>query len=132
MSSARAAAGRGWRPTQPLLDDGPPRVESIDPRDGASGVFCDACVMARLSSPADPETLSAETFVIEDHEGVVPARLRLSADRRVLVWIAARPLAPGVAHVVRLSGLRDSSGQELAPHRSQFVPCELRSTDWPG
>ncbi len=130
MNATRATAGLRWRPAQPLLDDGPTRVASIDPSDGASGVFCDACVMARLSAPADPATLSPETFMIEDDSGVVPARLRMSADRRVLIWIATRPLAPGVPHVVRLAGLRDARGRPVAPHRSQFVPCELKSTNW--
>jgi hypothetical protein len=113
------------------LDRGPTYVTRVDPADGASGVFRDACVMLKLSAPADPATLSGDTFRIEDPDGAVPARLRISPDRLVLIWTAERLLAPGVAHVVHSSGLRDTRGQEVAPHESCFIPCDLISSDWP-
>jgi hypothetical protein len=119
------------RATQRPSDCGPTYVMRIDPADGADGVFRDACVLARLSAPADPATLSTITFRIEDPDGTVPARLRLSPDRLILIWAAERLLAPGVAHVIRSSGLLDAHGQEVLPHQSSFVPCDLISTDWP-
>ncbi len=104
-------------------------IERIDPEDGASTVFRDACVLARFTSPADPASLSGSTFRIEDDQGPVPARLCLSPDGRVLVWAAERLLAPGVEHVIHASGLRDLGGRPVAPHHSCFVPCDLKSTD---
>lgn len=113
------------------LDEGPTRIARIDPDDGAHGVFRDASVLAQFSAPADPRTLSPETFRIEDGDGVVPARLRLSPDRVVLIWTAERLLAPGVEHVVHVSGVRDTLGQAVEPHESRFVPCDFVSTEWP-
>ena len=113
------------------LDEGPTRVARIDPGNGAHGVFRDACVLAQFSAPTDPGSLSAQTFRIEDREGVVPARLRLSPDRVVLIWTAERLLAPDVEHVIHVSGVRDMLGQAVEPHESRFVPCDLVSREWP-
>ena len=107
------------------------RIEVIDPADGARTVFRDACVLARFTSPADPASLSSATFHIEDDDGIVPATLRLSPDRRVLIWKADRPLIPGMRHVIQAQGVRDAQGRPVASHRSDFVPCDLASTDWP-
>jgi hypothetical protein len=131
MSATGAVASGSRRSPQRPTDSGPTHITCIDPADGADGVFRDACVMVRLSAPADPTTLSPSTFRVEDREGTVPARLRLSPDRLVLIWMADRLLAPGVAHIVHSDGLRDARGQEVAPHRSRFIPCDLISTDWP-
>jgi hypothetical protein len=131
VSHAGAVTMAGRRSTQRLSDGGPTYITRIDPADGADGVFRDACVLAKLSAPADPTTLSTHTFRIEDPDGIVPARLHISPDRLVLIWAADRLLVPGVAHVVLSSGLRDAHGQEVVPHQSAFIPCDLISTDWP-
>ena len=129
--SGTSAAAWGSRRSQRPPDSGPTRITRIDPADGADGVFRDACVMVRLSAPADPTTLSLSTFRVEDRDGAVPARLRLSPDRLVLIWMAERLLAPDVAHIVHSDGLRDARGQAVTPHRSRFISCDLISTDWP-
>ena len=131
MSDMGAPALGNRRSPQRPADSGPTRITRIDPADGADGVFRDACVMVRLSAPADPTTLSLSTFRVEDRDGAVPARLRLSPDRLVFIWMADRLLVPGVAHIVHSDGLRDARGQAVAPHRSRFIPCDLISTDWP-
>jgi hypothetical protein len=131
VSHTSAVTMAGRRSAQRQSDGGPTYFTRVDPADGADGVFRDACVLAKLSAPADPTTLSADTFRIEDPDGIVPARLRISPDRLVLIWAADRLLVPGVAHVVHSSGLRDAHGQEVVPHQSAFTPCDLISTDWP-
>jgi hypothetical protein len=115
----------------PLISCDETHVEIVDPEDGSRSVFRDACVLVRLSAPADPASLSSATFCIQDPAGVVPATLRLSPDRRILIWRADRPLVPGVEHVVQAQGVRDACGRPVAVHRSRFVPCDLASTDWP-
>lgn len=125
LAGARAAL------RSPGLESDSTRIEAIDPADGSRTVFRDACVMARFTSPADPASLSSATFRIEDDDGIVPATLCLSPDRRVLIWKADRPLVPGMRHVVQAHGVRDAQGLPVAPHSSHFVPCDLASTDWP-
>ena len=48
------------------------RVQHLDPPDRARGVFRDSPVVARLSRPVDPVTVSPETFLVMDEHGVVP------------------------------------------------------------
>ena len=105
------------------------RVLYVDPTDGATGVFRDALVVASLSHALDGGSITADTFAVEDADGVVPGRSTLSADGRCLVWRGARLLVPGVMHRITVAGLRDLRGRALAPHRSRFIPCDLTYRD---
>lgn len=109
--------------------DDPVRVLHLDPADGATGVFRDALVVASLSHVLEPTSITAEAVAVEDEAGAVPGRAALSPDGRCLVWRAERLLAPGIAHRVTVSGLRDLRGRTIAPHRSRFVPCDLTYRD---
>ena len=53
-------------------------------------------------------------------------------DGRLVIWTAARLLAPGIEHLVTADGLKDRKGREVAPHRSRFVPGALARSDLPG
>lgn len=110
-------------------DDGPAWVVRVDPQDGAIGVLRDAPVLARLSRPADPKSLSEASFRVEADGETVPATLRTSPDGRVVIWLGERLLNPGVEHVVVACGLRDALGRAVAAHRSRFVPCDLARAD---
>jgi hypothetical protein len=100
----------------------PSYVTRVEPEDGAAGVFRDALVLARLSHPVDPGSLSGETFSVHDLAGAVPSRVDLSPDHLVVIWRPDRLLDPGVEHRVVAEGLRDRRGWPVAPHRSRFVP----------
>jgi hypothetical protein len=105
--------------------DDPTRVLRVDPSDGLAGVFRDTPVLARLSRPAEPFSLSGQTFRIDDACGIVPGRARLSPDGRVVIWRGDRLLEAGVEHVLVIAGLRDQRGRDVLPHRSRFVPSTL-------
>lgn len=104
-------------------------VAHVEPGDGAAGVFRDAMVLARLSHPVDPGSLSGATFQVSCPTGSVPSRIELSPDGRVLIWRPERLLDPGVEHEVVAHGLRDRRGRPVAPHRSRFVPGTLAFRD---
>jgi hypothetical protein len=105
---------------------GPPLVLRIHPRDGATGVFRDATVVACLSHAADAATVGPDTFRVQERGGaLVPGRVSLSADRALVIWTAGRLLRPGVEHVVTADGLRDVRGLALSACTSRFVPCDL-------
>jgi hypothetical protein len=82
-------------------------------------------VVASLTHPADPSTLSSSTFRVEEEAAVVPARLMLSPDGRAVIWRGRRLLTPNREHRVVISGLRDVHGREVAGHTGWFVPCDL-------
>ena len=112
--------------------EGPVWVTRVDPVDGATGVFRDAPVLARLSHPADATTVHAGSFRVEESGGaMVPGELILSPDGQLLIWTATRLLAPGIEHLVTADGLKDHRGREVVPHRSRFVPCGLARGDLP-
>ena len=113
-----------------LLKGGPAVVLRVDPRDGATGVFRDAAVVACLSHAAEVGSVGPETFrVEEDGGGLVPGWLCLSPDRAVVIWTARRLLTPDIEHVVTADGLRDARGQAVVPYSSRFVPCDLVLND---
>jgi hypothetical protein len=112
--------------------DKPLRVERIDPPHGAAGVFRDANVLVCLSHPAEPASVCPETLTVCDSLGTVPGRLLLSPDRQLVIWRPERLLRAGDAHLVVVSGVRDTGGRELAAHASSFVPCDLASADLSG
>jgi Big-like domain-containing protein len=121
--------GRAVRASLATADD-PVRVLRVDPQDGATGVFRDTPIVASLSHPLQPSSVTSEAFAVEDEDGAVPGQPALSADGRCVVWRAKRLLVPGAAHRVRVEGLRDVRGRTMAPHRSGFVPCDLTFRDF--
>jgi hypothetical protein len=110
-------------------DAGVAFVAHVEPVDGAAGVFRDAVVLARVSHPVDPGSLSQTTFQVWSANGLVPSHVELSSDRCVLIWRADRLLDPGLEHEVVAEGLRDQRGMPVAPHRSCFVPGTLAFSD---
>jgi Bacterial Ig-like domain len=114
----------------PPFDDGEPLVVRVDPADGASGVFRDTPVIVSLSQPADAATVSRDSFRVEaGGRAEVEGGIRLSPDGAVLIWTAARPLAPGVVHFVAIRGVRDRRGVPVRAHVSRFVPCDIALSD---
>lgn len=120
---APARAGRA------LGDEVALRVQHLDPPDGARGVFRDSPVVARFSRPVDPLTVSPETFLVMDEDGLVPGGVWTSLDGRVAVWTPGRLLVAGRLHCVRLAGLRDLHGREMVVHESGFEPGDLALGD---
>jgi Bacterial Ig-like domain len=110
----------------------PPGVDAVNPSDGATQVLCDSPVVLHLATRVDPSTLSAETVMIEDANGPIEGSLRVSPDRRVVIWNARRPLKAGVLHFVSIRGLRDADGRAFPAHLSSFVPCDLARDDLGG
>lgn len=110
-------------------DDRIAGVALVEPDDGATGIFCDAPVALRISSPVDPRSLTAETLCVQDPQGCVPGRVQASGDGCLVFWQPERLLQPDVLHFVVVRGLRDRRGRPVAPHFSRFVPCGLARKD---
>jgi hypothetical protein len=126
ISRVLRAPARAWRA---IGDEATLRVQHLDPPDGARGVFRDAPVVARLSRPVDPLTVTPETFLVMDEHGPVPGGVWTSLDGRLAVWTPGRLLIAGRLHCVRLAGFRDRHGLELVVHESGFEPGDLALGD---
>jgi hypothetical protein len=109
--------------------DGPAGVVRVDPPDGAVGVLADTPVVARLSHAVDPDSVTPASFQVWVHGTPAPGTLRRSPDGHLLVWSPSSALDPGVVHDVRIQGLKDLRGRQIAPHASSFTPCDLISPD---
>jgi hypothetical protein len=105
-------------------------VLHVDPDDGRRGVFCDAPVIVRLSTPVDEARLAVAGLSVCDPGGPVPGRVRVVGDGDVLVWTASRPLRADAPHFVVVDGLFDRRGRLVPRHLSRFVPCLFGSLDW--
>jgi hypothetical protein len=103
----------------------PPAVVSVNPADGATGVFGDSLVAVRLSTPVDPRSVDASTLRVQESSGPVPGRLALWGDACVVVFQPDRLLRPQVIHFVIVAGLLDRAGRSVRPHCSRFVPCAM-------
>jgi len=131
-SSGQAMRGalRAGGTVPPPFDEGEPLVVRVDPADGACGVFRDTPVIVTLSQPADPRTVGPESFRVEaGGRTEVAGFIRLSPDGAVVIWTAARPLAPGVVHFVAVRGVCDRRGVPVKSHVSRFVPCDITLSD---
>ena len=114
----------------PPFDESEPLVLRVDPADGACGVFRDTPVIVSLSQPVDAATVGRDSFRVEaGGQTVVEGGIRLSPDGAVLIWTAARPLAPGVVHFVAVRGVCDRRGVPVKTHVSRFVPCDIALAD---
>jgi hypothetical protein len=118
----RGAAG--WLRLETL-----PTIPRVEPPDGATQVLRDAPVVLQLSTPVDLASLSSETLRVQDPEGPVPGRFKVSPDLQVVIWGAERPFRAGVVHFVVVRGLRDVLGRPVPPHCTRFVPCDLARDD---
>jgi hypothetical protein len=129
MSPVDVRAAAAWRSGRIANTDGPLTIRRTDPRDGATGVFCDTPVLLMLSGAADETSLDGRVWVEEASQAIVPGQLTLSPDGALLIWTGARLLRPATEHVVVVSGLRDRKGREWPLHRSRFVTSDLALRD---
>ncbi len=127
--SPGALRGPEFRWTR-FLDEPSPRVVEVDPEDGTMGVLRDATLVVRLSRPVDPTTVAATSLRVETEGADVPARLVVSPDRTMLLWVGQELLTPHAQHTLHLDGVRDLWGEPVEPHASRFVPGDLSSRDW--
>jgi hypothetical protein len=107
----------------------PIRVLRVDPLDGAMGVLRDAPVLARFDRPIGEERLTPESFRVRDASGEVPARLRLSPDGRVAIWLAERRLRDCCEHEVTICVPCADREAEVAGYRGWFTTGTLTRED---
>lgn len=91
----------------------PPRVESVSPQDGATGVVLDSNVTVSFSEPLDASLNPAELFALAPESSPTQALAggaTLDATRRVLTFDPAADFDENTVYVVKVAGLRDAAG----------------------
>jgi spore maturation protein SpmB len=109
------------------VDDTPPTMEAVSPVDGAVGVAVNAQIIARLSEPLDPSSVSATTISLDPP---VTGNVALAADGVTITFTPPAPyLAPATMYSVRVSGVRDLVGNVLTPVSSTFTTAADATPD---
>ncbi len=100
------------------VDTDPPTVASTIPADGATNVPINALVRVTMSEMADPTSISDATLQLAP---ATAGTLTLSADRKTLRFALAGQLTPSTTYTLNVNGVRDLSGNVMAPFSTSFT-----------
>jgi hypothetical protein len=113
-----------------------PRVTSVSPADGATGVPVASKVTATFDEPVDPATVTSQTFQLRNGSGtVVGASVAYNAETLTATLTPSSPIAYGQTHTATVtggpSGVKDIAGNALASDRTwtftgpRACPCTV-------
>ena len=108
--------------TSGIADTEPPTLVSIAPANGATAVPVNARIRVLMSEPIDATSASAAIQLTP----VVAGTTTVSPDHLSLLFTPAANLAVSTGYTVQISGLRDSSGNTMAPVVSSFTTSASR------
>lgn len=113
-----------------LLDNRPPRVLTLSPPDGATGVPLDAAIEIDFDEPMAPASFDRENFQLRADGVSVPGSLGLTMDDTRLRFVPAAPLVSEQSYEIALAavpgGPTDRVGLPLqVPLTSRFTAADL-------
>ncbi|MBC7925675.1 MAG: Ig-like domain-containing protein, partial [Bryobacteraceae bacterium] len=109
-----------------------PSVTAINPANGAAGIPVNIRITAYLSEQIEQAVLPANAFRLRQGTTAIPGTTVLSTDRRSLTFTPTSSLAISSAYTVEISGLRDSSGNQIAAFSSTFTTGATGTPDSTG
>ena len=93
-------------------DTQPPRVSTVSPAAGATGVSVTITVTAAFSEPVQPASIA---FVLRDSAiAIVPSSLTYNASARTVTLLPQADLPPGKTYTATLSAAADLAGNPLS------------------
>jgi hypothetical protein len=104
--------------------DSPTLVES-QPADGATNVALDSIVSFRFSKPLNVTSATNSSVVLSTNGDAVPAKIVPAEDGMLLFITPQVPLLTGTAYTATLTGLTDTSGDQLAEIQISFTTVGL-------
>ena len=104
-------------------DSRPPRITTVTPADGATGVPVSTTVTATFDEPVDPATVTSSTVQLRNGSGtLVPGSVVYDAASRKATLTPSAPLAYGQSHTATVkggaAGVKDVAGNALAADRT--------------
>lgn len=104
----------------------PPRIESTEPEDGATGIVADNGISVKLVAPGlNPESVTDDNFYVTPASGGahLVGDLVYDEDNHTITFTPANDLSPGVEYKVTIgAGLRASGGMTLGQDKTfQFT-----------
>lgn len=106
--------------TAPGADVEPPRVLSVSPIYGASGVLVKLPTIVTFSEPVEPSALGNGAFVLASDGEAVAGSVTMAMGNRAAVFTPGSNLATDSRFDVTLSGFQDLAGNAGSPFASFF------------
>lgn len=98
-----------------ILDESPPRVVSVTPSNGATGVPVSTIIQAQFSEPIDLATAGAPNLLVSGPSGAIAGTWTLSTDQTRASFTPSSPYRDFSPVSVKLGvGVRDRVGKPLA------------------
>ena len=105
----------------------PVTVTSISPANTATGIPLNAQVIAQLSAPIDPTSVTQNSIQLLNGATPVAGTVN-SINSQELTFAPAGALAAGISYTVNISGFKDANGNAVTPFSSSFTTGTLAST----
>src|SRR6185369_7988104 len=110
-------------------DNTGPTVVAINPPDGTIAVPVNARVVAKLSEPVNPLSVSNTAITLTQNGAPVVGTTVLSSDRLFLFFTPATALATSTTFNLNVSGFSDSAGNQAVPFNSSFTTAAAGTAD---
>jgi hypothetical protein len=99
-----------------------PRVLSVTPTDGATGVAVGTSVVVTFSAAVQIDTVTTASFTLTAVTTPVAGTVALSADRKTATFTPTNPLLRSTTYTVALTrAIKDDNGGTLTPFTSTFT-----------
>jgi hypothetical protein len=96
-----------------------PTVINFNPLSGANGIGTNAPIEAQFSAPIDPNTLGGIT--LSTGGATVLTTQSMSVGNTVVQLMPQVPLAPSTTYSVKIAGVKDPAGNQVATATSSFT-----------
>jgi subtilisin family serine protease len=115
------------------VDNTAPTVTSTDPKKDVTGVVVDTLVKATFSEPVLPSTVSTSTFTLNTANSPITSiqgKVTLENGNTVVTFDPTTPntLAAGTKYTAKLSGVKDSAGNQMADYSWSFTTAAPSSS----
>jgi len=108
------------------FDTSPPAVVSLSPPNGTAGLPVNVRLAAVMSEAIDVTSVSNGAIHLTP---AAAGTVSLAADRITLTFVPSANLAPSTVYSVQISGLRDASGNTMAPAAFGFTTGASATAD---
>jgi hypothetical protein len=115
VEKASSAIISGMKSTEPADVEGPPKVLSTNPSDGAEKVPTNTLISATFSEPMSSGTIDSTNFSVrKDEDALINGKISLSPDPKTAEFNPDKGLEPGTRYIAEISErVKDLAGNAV-------------------
>lgn len=110
-------------------DNTPPEIVSSIPSDGATGVSPVQNIVIKFSESLDRSSINSSTVVLEYSTGK-KGIITYDESTQTITFSPLKPLQPGTSYILRLSDIKDKSGNMISDKSITFTICKNLETKY--